>query len=98
MDLMGKRALQRKAFGKAIAEHGAFTSDFARCRIDLVSARLTVLDAAHALDKYGNKKVKIQQPLTRFSCCRHYSYKSSSKYIPPMLGCFFTQLQRACGH
>ena len=57
MNLMGKRALDRKAFGKAVAEHGAFAADFARCRIELVAARLTVLDAAHALDKYGNKQV-----------------------------------------
>ncbi len=57
MELMGTRALDRKAFGKAVAEHGAFAADFARCRIELTAARLTVLDAAHALDRHGNKKV-----------------------------------------
>lgn len=56
LELMGRRALQRKAFGKAIADHGAFASTFAKCRIELSAARLTVLDAAHALDKHGNKK------------------------------------------
>lgn len=70
MDLMGRRALERKAFGKAVAEHGAFASDFARCRIDLAAARLTVLDAANALDKYGNKKVIADKfLLVRFSSC-----------------------------
>ena len=77
MDLMGKRALHRQAFGKAIAEHGAFASDFGRCRVDLVSARLTVLDASHALDKYGNKKVNAQQAhdicLAACKTCIHWS-------------------------
>jgi acyl-CoA dehydrogenase len=59
MELMGQRALQRVAFGKAIAQHGSFASEFARCRVELTAARLTVLDAAHALDKQGNKRVSI---------------------------------------
>lgn len=59
MELMGRRALQRVAFGKAIAQHGSFASDFARCRVELTAARLTVLDAAHALDRQGNKMVNF---------------------------------------
>jgi len=59
MELMGRRALQRVAFGKAIAQHGSFASDFARCRVELTAARLTVLDAAHALDRLGNKRVNF---------------------------------------
>lgn len=35
-------------------------SDYARCRIELSAARLTVLAAAHALDKNGNKKSRGQ--------------------------------------
>lgn len=35
-------------------------SDYARCRIELSAARLTVLAAAHALDKHGNKKARGQ--------------------------------------
>ena len=58
MELMGLRALNREAFGKAMAEHGAFASAFATCRVELSSARLTVLDAANELDRHGNKKVK----------------------------------------
>ena len=38
----------------------ACRSDFARCRIELSAARLTVLAAAHALDKHGNKKSRNQ--------------------------------------
>jgi hypothetical protein len=57
MELMGRRALQRVAFGKPIAQHGSFAADFARCRVELAAARLTVLDAADALDRHGNKRV-----------------------------------------
>ena len=57
LELMGKRALQREAFGRPVARHGAFAADFARCKIELTAARLTVLDAASALDREGNKKV-----------------------------------------
>ena len=57
LELMGKRALQREAFGRPMAKHGAFAADFARCKIELTAARLTVLEAANALDKEGNKKV-----------------------------------------
>ena len=39
---------------------GACRSDYARCRIELSAARLTVLAAAHALDKHGNKKARNQ--------------------------------------
>ena len=35
-------------------------SDYARCRVELSAARLTVLAAAHALDKHGNKKARGQ--------------------------------------
>ena len=35
-------------------------SDYARCRIELSAARLTVLAAAHALDQHGNKRARGQ--------------------------------------
>ncbi|KAK4338883.1 hypothetical protein RND71_040345 [Anisodus tanguticus] len=55
MQMMVQRALQRKAFGKLIAQHGSFLSDVARCRIDLEKTRLLVLEAA---DRLGNKKAR----------------------------------------
>ncbi|KAK8965369.1 hypothetical protein KSP40_PGU015069 [Platanthera guangdongensis] len=58
MKLMVERALRRRAFGKAIAEHGSFLSDLAKCRIELDQTRLLVLEAADQLDHYGNKKAK----------------------------------------
>ena len=74
LELMGKRALARVAFGRPVARHGAFAADFARCRVELTAARLTVLDAAHALDRDGNKKVGIckscRNPID-VDCLRH---------------------------
>lgn len=58
MQLMVERALNRKAFGKLIAEHGSFLSDLAKCRIELEKTRLLVLEAADQLDRYGNKKAR----------------------------------------
>jgi alkylation response protein AidB-like acyl-CoA dehydrogenase len=60
LELMAKRGLERVAFKKQIAEHGAYRADLARARIELSAARLTVLAAAHALDKHGNKAARGQ--------------------------------------
>ncbi|XP_049403345.1 probable acyl-CoA dehydrogenase IBR3 [Solanum stenotomum] len=58
MQMMVQRALERRAFGKLIAEHGAFLSDVAKCRIELEKTRLLVLEAADQLDRLGNKKAR----------------------------------------
>jgi acyl-CoA dehydrogenase len=58
MQMMVQRALQRKTFGKFIAEHGSFRSDLAKCRIELEKTRLLVFDAADQLDRLGNKKAR----------------------------------------
>ncbi|GLJ10910.1 hypothetical protein SUGI_0137810, partial [Cryptomeria japonica] len=58
IEMMVKRALKRKAFGKLIAQHGSFLSDLAKCRIEIEKARLMVLEAANQLDLHGNKVAK----------------------------------------
>ncbi|MED6117353.1 putative acyl-CoA dehydrogenase ibr3 [Stylosanthes scabra] len=58
MLLMAQRALNRRTFGKLIAQHGSFLSDLAKCRIELEKTRLLVLEAADQLDKHGNKKAR----------------------------------------
>lgn len=58
MQLMVQRALQRKTFGKLIAQHGSFVSDVAKCRIELERTRLLVFEAADQLDRYGNKEAR----------------------------------------
>ncbi|CAK7333354.1 unnamed protein product [Dovyalis caffra] len=62
MQLMVRRALSRRAFGKLIAEHGSFRSDVAKCRIELEKTRLLVLEAADQLDRLGNKKPVVAAP------------------------------------
>ncbi|XP_026448563.1 probable acyl-CoA dehydrogenase IBR3 [Papaver somniferum] len=56
MQIMAQRALQRRVFGKLIAEQGSFLSDMAKCRVELEKTRLLVLEAADQLDRLGNKK------------------------------------------
>lgn len=58
MDLMVQRAISRRAFDKLIAQHGSFLSDAAKCRIELESTRLLVLEAADQLDRLGNKEAR----------------------------------------
>ncbi|KAG0609553.1 hypothetical protein M758_8G193400 [Ceratodon purpureus] len=58
MDLMVKRATQRKAFGKTLAQHGSFAHMLAKSRLDIEQTRLLVLNAAHQLDLHGNKVAK----------------------------------------
>ncbi|KAE9598916.1 putative acyl-CoA dehydrogenase/oxidase, protein kinase [Lupinus albus] len=58
MQLMAQRAINRKTFGKFIAQHGSFLSDMAKCRINVEMTRLLVLEAADQLDKHGNKKAR----------------------------------------
>ncbi|KAL0323434.1 UNVERIFIED_CONTAM: putative acyl-CoA dehydrogenase IBR3 [Sesamum angustifolium] len=58
IQMMIQRAISRRAFGKLIAEHGSFLSDVAKCRIELESTRLLVLEAADQLDLLGNKKAR----------------------------------------
>jgi len=58
LELMTSRALQRSAFGKTLAEHQAVRLDIARSRMELDAARLTVLEAALALDELGNKAAR----------------------------------------
>ncbi|KAK9844638.1 hypothetical protein WJX74_005074 [Apatococcus lobatus] len=60
VELMALRALERIAFKGPIASQGAFRSQLATCRVELDAARLTVLAAADALDKQGNKKARGQ--------------------------------------
>ncbi|XP_021721549.1 probable acyl-CoA dehydrogenase IBR3 [Chenopodium quinoa] len=58
MQMMAERALQRRVFGKLIAQQGSFLSDIAKCRVELEKTRLLVLEAADQLDRLGNKKAR----------------------------------------
>ena len=53
---MCKRAEERVAFGKPLAEQGALRHEIAKSRIEIDQSRLLTLDAAHAMDTVGNKE------------------------------------------
>ena len=58
LELLCRRALSRKAFGKPLAELGGNYDIIADSRIELDMCRLAVLRAAHMMDKLGNKEAR----------------------------------------
>ena len=55
LELMCRRALQRVAFGKPLAEQGRVEEAIARSRIEIEQARLLVLKTAWLIDNEGQK-------------------------------------------
>ncbi len=58
LEAMCKRAKERVAFGKPIAEQGVVMEAIAESRMDIDQARLLTLRAAHMMDTVGNKVAK----------------------------------------
>ncbi len=58
LDLMCRRALDREAFGKPLAELGANYDIIADSRIEIEMCRLLVLKAAWLMDTIGNKAAR----------------------------------------
>ncbi|MCL3819337.1 acyl-CoA dehydrogenase family protein [Aeromicrobium wangtongii] len=56
--LMVKRASERVAFGRPLAEQGVVQQQIAESRIELDQARLICLQASHVIDSEGNKAAK----------------------------------------
>jgi acyl-CoA dehydrogenase len=63
--LMVERALGRRTFGQALAEHGTIREWIALSRIEIEQARLLVLKAAWLMDKYGNKAARREVSLIK---------------------------------
>jgi acyl-CoA dehydrogenase len=59
-DVMCHRALERRAFGKALAEQGVVMDWIAESRIRIEQARLMVLKAAWLIDTVGAKGARIE--------------------------------------
>ena len=55
LEAMCRRAKQRVAFGKTLAEHGALRKDIADSRMEIEQLRLLVFKAAYMMDTVGNK-------------------------------------------
>ena len=58
LEYMCKRALNRVAFGKKLADNDITTERIAQSRIEIDQARLLVLHAAYMMDTVGNKAAK----------------------------------------
>ena len=60
LELMCRRARDRVAFGKPLADHGMVRDAIARSRIEIDQARLLVLRAAHLMDQSGSKAARTE--------------------------------------
>lgn len=58
LEMACERALERKAFGKHLADHGQVAEWIALSRMEIDQARLMVLQAAWKIDQYGNKAAR----------------------------------------
>ncbi|MEK9751786.1 MAG: acyl-CoA dehydrogenase family protein [Rhodospirillaceae bacterium] len=58
LELMCKRAAERTAFGKLLAEQGVTHERIAESRIEIEMCRLLVLKAAYMMDMVGNKAAR----------------------------------------
>ena len=56
---MGERALERRAFGKRLADHANIRDWIAESRVEIDQARLLVLRAADRLDREGNRAARV---------------------------------------
>lgn len=59
LELMCERALERKTYGKALADNANIQDWIAKSRIEIDKARLLVLHAAWRMDKDGPKAARI---------------------------------------
>jgi alkylation response protein AidB-like acyl-CoA dehydrogenase len=89
LEMAIKRAKSRVAFGQRISEMGVTKAHVADMRMEIDMARLLVLKAAWAMDKFGNKEarqqiamIKVAVPNMSTAACscmaRAASAKSSS--------------------
>lgn len=58
LELACERALERKTFGKLLADHGQIQEWIALSRMEIDQARLFVLRAAWKIDQYGNRAAR----------------------------------------
>ncbi len=60
LESLCRRAADRVAFGKTLAEQGTVREAIARSRIEIDQARLLTLQAADRMDKVGNKAARAE--------------------------------------
>jgi acyl-CoA dehydrogenase len=59
LELMCERALERKAFGRHIADFANVQDWIAESRVEIDQARLLVMKAAHRMDRDGNAAARV---------------------------------------
>ncbi|KIZ47913.1 MULTISPECIES: acyl-CoA dehydrogenase family protein [Rhodopseudomonas] len=59
LELMCERALERKAFGRHLADFANVQDWIAESRLEIDQARLLVLQAAHRMDRGGNAAARV---------------------------------------
>ncbi len=70
LELMCDRALERRAFGKHLAEQANLREWIAESRLEIDQARLLVLRAAWRLDRDGNKAGRVDVAAIKVVCAR----------------------------
>ena len=65
LEAMVKRAKERVAFGRPLANQGVIMQWIAESRMEIDQARLLVYDAADKLDKYGNKAARNELAMVK---------------------------------
>jgi acyl-CoA dehydrogenase len=58
LEMMCRRATERSAFGRVLAEHGSVREDIARSACEIEQVRLLTLAAAEKMDRHGNKEAR----------------------------------------
>jgi acyl-CoA dehydrogenase len=60
LEAMCRRALEREAFGRPLADQGTVRAGIATSRMEIDQARLLVMHAAHMMDTMGNKQARAE--------------------------------------
>jgi acyl-CoA dehydrogenase len=70
LELMCRRAQQRVAFGKPLAEQGVVQADIAEARLMIEQARLLTMKAAWLMDTVGNKGARFEIAAIKVAAAR----------------------------
>ncbi|MFG1229983.1 acyl-CoA dehydrogenase family protein [Xanthobacter wiegelii] len=70
LELMCERALDRRTFGKPLADNANIRDWIAEARIEIEQARLLNLKAAWMMDTYGNKAARTEVSMIKVAAAR----------------------------
>jgi alkylation response protein AidB-like acyl-CoA dehydrogenase len=70
LEKMTRRLLNRRTFGKALADQSVWEQRIAQARIDIEMTRLLTLKAADMMDKVGNKEARLEIAMIKVAAPR----------------------------